>query len=66
MTRGHHVFHSLYLEVSRRMEKIREAGAAIVVEAERVRTALLRGVVGVQRPVVGGHEGGEFVVILAM
>ena len=57
MIRGHHVFHSGYFSVSRRVVKTREAGADIVVDAERVRIALPRGVVGVQRPSGGGQVG---------
>lgn len=50
MTLGHQVFHSGYLSVARRMLNTREAGAEMRVDAERVRTAEAREVVGVQRP----------------
>lgn len=47
VTLGHQVLHEGYLSVARMMLKAREAGAEMRVEAERGRTAEVRGVVGV-------------------
>jgi hypothetical protein len=44
------------------MEKIREAGALMEMEEERVRVAFSRGVVGVSRP-LGGGQGVEEVIV---
>jgi hypothetical protein len=66
VTFGHQVFHSGYFSVSRRTAKTRDAGAEIVVEAERVRTAWERGVVGVRKPAWGGHWEVDIAVVVVV
>ena len=55
MTRGAKVFQVGYHEVSRTMEKTKEAGAAIRAELKTGRTAEERGTMTVVRPLGGGQ-----------
>jgi len=55
VTLGTQVFHSPYLQESRKIWKTREAGAEILVEAEAERIASRRDTVGLHKPSWGGQ-----------
>lgn len=55
MARGQKLFHLGYEELSRTMEKTKEAGAAMRAEPETERIAEERGTITVERPFKGGQ-----------